>query len=372
MYKRIFAGAMASLLALGMLLGGCSKKEEPASEPEATLEQTEAPVPSEEPEATAEPTEATVESAEPEAVQVPEAIVTDYDGTIRIAALKGPTGIGMAKLMHDNENMSSANAYDFSLLNAPDEAVAMVSSGSVEIAAVPTNLAAVLDKKTFGSVQVIALNTLGVLHVIEEGDSVKSIKDLSGKTIHASGQGATPEYVLQYLLKENGVTDCQIEWHADHAELATLVSTGEVKLAMLPEPNATVVLNKNSNIRAALDLTKEWDALDTGSRLTMGCVIVNRFFAEANKEAVDAFLSEYQQSIQYAIANPEDAGEFVERFEIMPSAQIATQAIPRCNLVFIVGEEMKEALEGFYQVLFEADPSSVGGELPDESFYYQK
>ncbi len=285
----------------------------------------------------------------------------------RISALKGPTGMGMAKLMEDG--------YQITLASAPDDVTAEIIKGSVDIAAVPVNLASILYKKTGGEVQLAAVNTLGVLHLLENGNTVNSLSDLKGKTIYATGQGSTPECALRYVLTQNGIDpdkDVTIEFLSEHAELAAKMVSGDVKLGLLPEPNVTAVLKGNENVRAAIDLSAEWDkAADGESKLTMGCIVVSKKFAQEHKAELDLFLSQYQASVQYVNQNVDAAAELIAKYEIVPSAAVAKSAIPKCNITFIAGEEMQTAAGGFLKVLFDANPTSVGGVLPDENFYYK-
>jgi NitT/TauT family transport system substrate-binding protein len=297
-------------------------------------------------------------------------------GNINVAVLAGPTGMGAAKLMSDNTAGSTENNYTFTVATSPDEVTAAVINGSVDIAAVPSNLASVLYAKTKGAVEVMAVNTLGVLYLLENGSTINSVEDLRGKTICASGQASTPEYVLRYVLKQNGIdpdTDVTIKYYSAHAELATLMSSGDVVLGMLPEPNVTAVLSANANVHIALNLTDEWNKVSGGeSKLIMGCIIVNRTFAEANKAAVDVFLDEYKGSIDYVNANNAEASQLIAENGIIPKAAVAEKALPNCNIVYFDGDEMKKQLSGFLEVLFEANPESVGGNMPDDAFYYKK
>ncbi len=290
---------------------------------------------------------------------------------VRVATLMGPTGMGMAKLMDDAANGKTEGGYEFTVASSPDQVASDVISGSVDIAAVPVNLASVLWNKTAGSVQVAAVNTLGVLYILENGDTIHSIADLAGKTLYATGQGATPEYVLNYLLAANGLdpeTDLTIEYLAEHTELATKMSAGDVVLGMLPEPNVTAVLSGNPDVRIALDLTEEWDKV-SDSALIQGCIIVNKQFAEEYPGAVETFLEEYRASVDFVNENPEDASVLIEAAGIVPKAAVARKALPNCNICLITGDEMKTAVRQMLDVLYSADPKSVGGALPDEDFY---
>ena len=296
--------------------------------------------------------------------------------SIRIGTLKGPTGMGMAKLIEDNSQGEAKNSYSFTVAGAPDDITAGVISGDLDIAAVPTNLASVLYKKTEGEVQLLALNTLGVLYVLENGDTINSIEDLKGKTVYATGQGSTPEYVLNYILTKNGIDpekDVEIVYLAEHAELASQMTSGDVAIGMLPVPNVTSVLMSNPDVRIALNLTEEWNKVaGEDSVLSMGCVIVNKKFAEENKEAVNTFLDEYKASIEFANSNIEEAAEYMERAEIIPKKQVAMKAIPDANITFVEGEQMKTQILNFYQVLFDANPKAIGGAIPDDNFFYER
>ena len=290
---------------------------------------------------------------------------------INFGVLKGPTGIGASYLLESNEKEESGNKYNVTIVAEATEMVSMISSGTLDIAAVPTNVASALYNKTSGGVKIIALNTAGVLYILEKGNTVNSVADLKGKTIAAVGQGANPEYVLNYILSQNGLTvgtDVTVEFY-DSAELTTKAASGSVDVCMLPVPAATTVLVKNSEMRSALNLSEEWDKLNNGSTLTMGCVVVRTEFYEAHKDAVEIFLKEYEESINSVKANPAEAGELCAKFEIVPAAAIATKAIPDANLIFVSGKDIKTTIEGYYEVLFAADPKSIGGKLPGDDFY---
>ena len=293
---------------------------------------------------------------------------------IKVYALKGPTGMGMAKLMSDSDAGTTTNKYDFTIASAPDEVTAEIIKGNYDIAALPTNLASVLYNKTEGKIRVAAVNTLGVLYVLENGDTVNSLEDLNGKELYATGQGSTPEYILRYVLETNGI-DCNVTYLAEHSELAAQMISGDVSLGMLPVPNATTVLAQ-SDARTAIDLTAEWEKAaeknGDSSALYMGCVIVNPDFIEVAPEAVDAFLEEYAASVKYVNENIDDASAMIESYGIVPKAAIAKKAIPDAHMVCITGDEMKTGLSGFYNVLFGFDPKSVGGAVPADDIYYIK
>ena len=293
---------------------------------------------------------------------------------IKVYALKGPTGMGMAKLMSDSDAGTTTNKYDFTIASAPDEVTAEIIKSNYDIAALPTNLASVLYNKTERKIRVAAVNTLGVLYVLENGDTVNSLEDLNGKELYATGQGSTPEYILRYVLETNGI-DCNVTYLAEHSELAAQMISGDVSLGMLPVPNATTVLAQ-SDARTAIDLTAEWEKAaeknGDSSALYMGCVIVNPDFIEESPEAVDAFLEEYAASVKYVNENIDDASAMIESYGIVPKAAIAKKAIPDAHMVCITGDEMKTGLSGFYNVLFGFDPKSVGGAVPADDIYYIK
>lgn len=295
----------------------------------------------------------------------------DYQALdMRVFAMNGPTGMGMSKLMLDNEEGKAANNYEFTLVSSADDIKAEILKGEYEIAAVPTNLAAVLGKKTDGALKIAAVNTLGVLYILENGNSIASLSDLNGKTIAATGEGSVPEYVLSYILDSNNI-NADIEYYTDGAELASKMISGDISLGMLPVPYATNVLAKSDSTRIAVDITKEWNKLgeDAGS-LCQGCVIVRADFANENPEAVDKFLEEYSASVKYVNENVDKSADLLEKYGIVASAAVGKTAIPSANIVCITGNEMAEALTGFYKVLFNYNPASVGGALPENDIYY--
>lgn len=291
---------------------------------------------------------------------------------IRVLTLMGPTGMGMAKLIDDDNNQKAAYNYTFTVASAPDQISAEVIKGNFEIAAVPVNLASVLYNKTGGAVQVAGVNTLGVLYILENGNTIGSVADLKGKTIYATGQGANPEYTLRYILSKNNIDpdkDVTIEFLAEHAELASKMAAGEVAVGMLPEPNVTSAMVQNADLRIALDLTEEWGKV-ADAELVQGCIIVNKTFAEEHPAAVKTFLEEYGASVKFVNENIDEASALIEAAGIVPKAAIAKRAIPNCNIVLVTGDEMKPMVSGMLKVLFEAAPASVGGQLPDDGLYY--
>ncbi len=288
--------------------------------------------------------------------------------TPAVMTLKGPSGVGMAKMIDDAGN------YAYSVVSTPDEIVAAISNGDADIAAMPTNLAAKLYAKTDGDLQMLAIINYGSLYILEAGESINSLADLAGKTIYATGQGSNPQYILEYLLAEAGLTvgeDVEIVWKSEHAELATLMASGEVDIAMLPEPNVSVVLGKNDQVRVALDLNDDW-AASTGGKLTMTCVAARKDFIAANPEAIAAFLTDLEASINYAIDNVSETAALCATHGIIDNEAIAAVAIPKMSLTFAKSGAIEQEVSGYLQVLFDADPSSVGGAMPGEDIYYSE
>lgn len=290
---------------------------------------------------------------------------------VRVAALSGATGLGMAKLMEDAAQGTAKNDYSFDVYDAPEVLLPEITSDKYDIAALPTNVAAKLYNNTKGKIQILALNTLGVLYMLEIGTAnVKSVADLRGKTIYTTGQGSTPEYMLKYVLEKNGLTvgtDVQIVFETTADGVVSHAAEGAV--LMLPEPKVTAVKGQLGNVTVALNMTDEWNKV-CSTPLAQGCVVVNKEFAAKNPEAVAAFLEEYEASITYVRENAAAASLLVEKFKIIPKAALAEKAIPNSNLTFLAGKDMKAALVPLYQVLFNAQASSVGGALPADDFYY--
>lgn len=288
------------------------------------------------------------------------------DTEIRIAALKGPTGMGMVKLA-DKQNYPN---YTVSIEASPDALNPRIISGEVDVAAVPVNLASVLYNKLDGDISVLAVSTLGVLYVLEAGSEVNSVADLAGKTVYATGQGATPEYILNYLLDKNGVAgSVEVNYVGEHAALASMLADGSAEIGMLPEPNVTSTLAGNDNLRIALNLTEEWNRV-CSTELVQGVVIARKSFVNEHPEAIEQFLREYEKSSAFVNENIDEAAKLIVDVGILGNVEIAKKAIPNCNISFSKGEAMQKAVEGMLTVLFEANPKSIGGKLPDKDFYY--
>ena len=298
---------------------------------------------------------------------------------VNVVAMKGPTAMGMVQFMDEADKGNvTTNNYNFSIAASADEVTPMIAQGTADIAAVPANLASVLYNNTDGGVRVLAINTLGVLYIVETGDGIQSVADLEGKTIYASGKGSTPEYALNYVLKQNGLdpsSDVTIEWMSEQTECVAALANSEDAIAMLPQPFVTTAQSKNSDIRVALDLTEEWDALQenaqTPSTLCTGVVVARTEFAEEHPEVIRDFLDKYEASVAYVNENVDAAAALVGQYDIV-TEEVAKTALPECHIVCITGDEMKEKLSGYLSVLAEENAQSVGGTLPADDFYYSE
>ena len=304
-------------------------------------------------------------------------LADDETPDIRFAVLSGPTGVGAAKLLDnvDNHNHLNHAGYAYTIAADNSELVAGLSSGEIDIATVASNVAVNLYNKTGGGVKIVAVGTLGVLHILESGGKTEigSMADLAGRTVWAAGQGANPEYVLRYLLAENGLEagkDVEVVF-ADASEISAKLLSGEIECAMLPVPAATAAIMKSEGrVRAAIDLTEAWDGLKNGSQLVMTAVVARTQFAQEHPDRVAAFLTDYEASIDFVNGNVDAAAEIVARLGITPSAPIAKQAIPQCHLAFLAGTDMVAAISDYYSVLWSIDPAAVGGSLPDSGIYW--
>ncbi len=345
--KKILLLALALVMVLAMMTG-CGGSNAPAASAEptaaATAEATDAPAP-----------------ATPEATQ--EAASYDESNPLAAATLAGPTGMGMIQLFGNP-------AYDIALQASPDEITPKIISGEVSVATIPSNLAAVLYNKMKGGISVVAVNTMGVLYILENGDTVNSVEDLAGKTIYATGQGSTPEYALNKILSANGVENVTVEYMGAHADLAGAMAAGEVKLALLPEPFVSTVLAKNPDVAVKLDINAEWKKIfgeDAG--MPMGVTVVSNKFA-ANKANMDKLIADYSASVEYVTKDTDAAAAEIVAQGIVGAEPIAKSAVPRCGISFITGEQCKAILSDYFAVMFESNPNSLGGAIPDDAIYY--
>lgn len=293
---------------------------------------------------------------------------------INLYVLSGPTGIGAMNLWAASDAGETKNTYHITMPGANDEVVAALSKGDADIAAVATNLAATLYNKTDGGVTVLAVNTLGVLSLLSNGQEAATVSELKGKTIYAPGQGANPEYILRYVLSGNGLDpdkDVTLRFVGEGSELLTVWQSDPEAVILAPQPVATSILMQNENAKTLFDMTEEWDKIAGGdSTLMMGCVIVRNEFLQANPGAVELFLQEYAASIEKAQSDVEGTAALCQQYGLIPKAALAQKTIPSCGLTFVTGAEMKTGLSGYLQVMFDANPKSVGGALPGDNFYY--
>ena len=341
--------SLIMIFVLAFTLASCGKKPEPEPSPETEQEPTETTVPA--------------ESA------------PDETSEIRVASLKGPTSMGLVGLYSKADQSSLSYKLTYELDGAADEISPKLISGELDAAAIPANLAAVLYNKTEGKLVVAAINTLGVLYVLESGDTVHTVADLKGRTIYTTGKGTTPEFALDYVLSQNGLDpdkDVTIEFASEATEVSAMLEkdvTGNA-VAMLPQPYVTAVTAQNENLRVALSLAEEWDKVTSDSKLVTGVVVIRKDFAEANPNLVASFLSDYAASVDFANSDPDDASALIEQYGIVAKAPLAKKALPFCNITFLTGTELKNALSGYLQTLYDKNPASVGGALPGEDFYY--
>ena len=293
--------------------------------------------------------------------------------TIRLGGLKGPTSMGMVKLLDDAENGGGQNDYTFTMAASANELTPQLVQGELDVLAVPANVAAILYNQTEGGVVTLAAGTLGVLYIVEKGgETVTDITSLNGKTIYATGKGATPEYALTYLLAQHGLTlgeDVQVEWKSEPTEIVAQMAQEDSTVAMLPQPFVTVAMGQVEGLRVALDLNAAWDALDNGSRLITSVLVARKEFADAHPAALAAFLEDYSASTDYANSDPGGAAVLVEKYGIVKAA-VAEKALPQCNLVCITGVDMKVAVSGYLQTLYDLKPEAVGGTMPADAFYW--
>ena len=333
--KKTIAIILTLLLGIS-LLAGCGKKEE---EPQPSTQEQKA--------------------------------AQDTSVDIHVTALKGPTGMGMAYLNQQSDDGNTAYKYTINYAGAPDEVVGGLISGEIDIAAVPVNLAATLFNKTNGEVLTAAVNTLGVIYIVENGDTVQSMADLAGKKIVASGQGSTPEYALNYLLEKNGLTgQVEVEYVSEHDEAVSALVAGKADLVMIPEPKVTAALSQLETARVAISLTDEWDKVSDTQMIT-GVLVVQKAFANEHPEILKAFLEEYKASVEFTNGNPQEASQLIEKYGIIPKAPVALKALPNCNIVDIDGSEMAASVTAMLTTLFDANPASVGGSLPGEEMFYE-
>ncbi|MCR4817713.1 MAG: PhnD/SsuA/transferrin family substrate-binding protein [Fretibacterium sp.] len=294
---------------------------------------------------------------------------------VRVLCLRGPTGMSLAKLMEDTEQGRAENACVFRVVSAPEEIVAAIARGDADIAAMPTNMAAVLWNRLKGDLCLLSVNTLGALSILEKGGAVHTIADLRGRTLLAAGRGAAPEFALNYLLRQNGLEpdrDCHIEWLSEHAEVLSRLAMGKGDACLLPYPFAAAAMARVEGLREALSLAEEWRKVGGSSRLVMGVYAARRSYVESHRAEAVAFMREAGTSGEYVGTHPKEAAELIVKHGIFSNAPLVERAIPHCGLTALAGQAMREAVKGYLKVLFEAEPRSVGGALPDDAFYFME
>ncbi|WP_026669949.1 ABC transporter substrate-binding protein [Butyrivibrio sp. AE3006] len=385
MKKRILSMLCVTALTVATL-AGCGSAGDTASEPDATeqvaeVEATDEPAQeAEESEASdaatevseEEVAEATEEASEEEATEVAEEEIAD-DGRsfelLRIGSLKGPTTMGIVNMMKDSEEGKTAGNYEFEMATQPDELASKLVAGDLDIALIPANLASVLYNKTEGGISFVDINTLGVLYCVTGDESVKTVADLAGKTVITTGQGATPEYSIRYLLDKNEVTDCTLDFKSEATEVAAVLENDPTSIAVLPQPFVTSLLIKNENVKIAFSLADEWENLSERSQLITGVTVVRNEYLDEHVDEVENFIDEHVASVVAATSDEERTAELIAEYGIIEKKEIAKAALPNCNIVCITGEAAGEILSGYLETLFAQDPKSVGGQLPDNDFY---
>ena len=367
--KTRFTKTLALALTLGLLcsgLAGCGQERNSGSTAESLATESTQPTSGtqtgESMEAATESTEATAENA-------------DADGTlIRVASLKGPTSLGLLFLMDKANKGETANTYEFRMATGADEILPLMVKGDLDIALIPANVASILYHKTQGGVEVIDINTLGVLYMVSGEDGLADFTDLKGKTIYLTGKGTTPDYVLQYLLNANGmsVDDVTLEYKSEATEVASVLAEDPTAIGLLPQPFVTAACMQNNALKVIFDLNEEWNKVQgaSGSSMVTGVTVVRKEFLEENEEAVKAFMEEHKASAEAINADPATGAALAVEAQIVAKEPIAQKAIPNCNITYIDKAEMKQALSGYLDVLFHQDSQSIGGGLPESDFYY--
>ena len=365
---------ITAVMGASLALGGCSGAS--GSSPSATAgqAQTEAPASTEISFQSAEESAAAEEGSTAESASGQEDPELTCQAGVRVGSLKGPTSMGLVSLMDKASKGETANVYEFTMAGKADELVGKIANGDLDIALVPANVASVLYNKTQGNVTVLDINTLGVLYVVASDDSITSMADLKGRSIYMTGKGTTPEYVMNYLLKGNGLStsDVDLQFKSEATEVASLLKEDSSAIGVLPQPFATAACIQNPDLKTVLDLTEQWNLLnkDTGSMLVTGVTLVRSDFLRENQAPVAEFLEEHAQSALFATEHVEEAAELIAAQGIVEKALIAQKALPYCNIVCLTGQEMKDALSGYLSTLMEQDPKSIGGQLPGDDFYY--
>ena len=300
-------------------------------------------------------------------------VALDDELEINIAVLNGTTGFGAAKMISDTESDSATLNYKFTVDTNPANIQAGLINGDIDIAALPTNAAAALYNKSNGKIQIAAVNTLGVLYLMTNGEEIASIKDLKGKTVYCPANN--PAYIFEAILKANGLEagkDVTLQTLTEPADVQKALAAGEAKIAVIPEPLASAARAANSNLKTPIDLTEEWEKAYGENTLMQGCIVVRTEWADKHPKELEQFLKDYKASIEYTNSNPKEASEMIVAAGIFAKAPIAEKAIPNCNIVYIDGDKMADALSVFFEKLHAVNPTAVGGTLPDSGIYFKK
>ena len=359
--KKKLLSMMLAVSMTALALTGCGA----ASEAESTIEELVAE----------ETEESIVEETSTEEITEEEteaAVEADNTTMAMVGVLKGPTAIGTAFLNAWADKALTDQDYVFTMETAADELLPLIIKGEIDIALVPANVASVLYNKTEGGISVIDINTLGVLYMVSGDQSITGPADLVGKTVYLTGKGTTPDYVLHNILEANGLSesDLTLEYKSEPTEVAAILAQNSDAVGLLPQPFVTVACSKNASLSVVMDLTEQWDAVNKDSRLVTGVTVVRNQFLEEHPNAVKSFLADHARSVDMVYEDTDMAAQLTAEFGIVDNEDVARKAIPQCNIVCIQGEEMKSALSGYLKALYDQDPSSVGGNLPGEEFYY--
>lgn len=385
--KRSISILLTAFLGASLMLGGCGGSGQASTAKDTAASATQAETPATDSQETgssgSEDTGSSEESGSNSPAGSAKELTADGSGDepkltcqagIRVGSLKGPTSMGLVSLMDKAAKGETSNVYEFTMTGKADELVGKIANGDLDIALVPANVASVLYAKTQGNVTVLDINTLGVLYVVASDDSITSMADLKGRTIYMTGKGTTPEYVMNYLLKENGLGsgDVDLQFKSEATEVASILKQDSSAIGVLPQPFATAACIQNENLKTVLDLTKQWDMLnkDSGSMLVTGVTLVRSDFLRENRSPIEDFLKDHAESALFTSGHPEEAAALIAAQGIVEKAPIAQKALPYCNIVCITGQEMKDALSGYLSILMEQDAKSIGGQMPGDDFYY--
>ena len=290
--------------------------------------------------------------------------------SVRVGALSGPTTIGIVNLINDSANGQLETDYQLTMATQPDEIAAAINAGDLDIALIPANLAAVLYNRTEGGIRAIDINTYGVLYCISNDDSISSVSDLAGKTVITTGQGATPEYAINYLLDQYGVTDCTLDFKTEGAEVVASLQADPNQIAILPQPAATAALAQVEGLISNFSLNDEWNSVSPDSAFVTGVTVVRTAFLEEHSDLVERFLVDHHNSVIKSVEDLEGTAQLVVDQGIIGAVPVAQRAIPLCNIACVTGADMKNDLSAYLQTLFDANPQSIGGALPGDDFYW--